>query len=342
MKTTEEFRAFYEAEIRPGLVELDGQRKQVARKLVVAALVALACAAALFAIGSAFEGTTSFPWPGVIGAFILFYIVYFVATSAAKKRRKFIDEFKRIVVERIVQFVEPGLAYSPDQRIPPDVYARSQLFLKDWDRYEGDDHVAGTIGKTPVRFSEVRTQYKTVQQDGDRRREKWHPIFWGLFFQCEFNKTFRGRTFVFPDNAERLLGRFGAFLQGLDKRHGQLMPLEDPEFEKRFAVYGDDPVETRYVLSTSLMERLVKFRDKARKVVCLSFVESDLYVAIEYGRGLFEPRIFRTLVDFKACQAYFDDLRLVVGIVDDLNLNVRIWGERAVVGEPRSSEEGQG
>ena len=342
MKTAAEFRTYFEAEIRPLLVELDGERNRVAGRLVIAVLVTLVCVVALFAIGSAFENSRSFPWPGVAGALALFYIVYYTATSAAKKRRHFIGEFKRIVVERIVKFVDPGLRYSPGQMVAPSVYAESGLFRKKWDRYEGDDHVEGTVGRTPIQFSEVRTRYKTVQQDGDNRRERWHPIFWGLFFRCEFNKTFRGRTYVFPDKAERLLGRFGAFLQGLDKAHGTLMPMEDVEFEKRFAVYGDDPVEARYVLSTSLMERLTRFHDKARLATCLAFVNSELFVAIEYGRALFEPRIFRTLVDYPSCQAYFDDIQLVAWIVEDLNLNTRIWGEKAMADLPGGGEAGAG
>lgn len=331
MPTTAEFRAFYEAELKPRLMELDGRRKRVARGLALAVFVALACVVALFAIGSTFEGGNSFPWLGVVGAFALFYAVYFAAVSAAKKRRAFIDEFKRIVVGRIVRFVEPGLVYSPDRMIPQGVYAKSQLFLKAWDSYEGDDHVEGVIGKTPLWFSEVRTRYKVVVQDHKNgRREKWKPIFWGLFFRCEFNKTFRGRTFVFPSKSDTLFRRLGKILQGFGNAHGQAMRMDDPEFAKRFAVYGDDPVEARYVLSTSLMARLVRFHDKARLAVCLSFVASDLYVAIEYGKPLFEPRMFRTLVNYQVCLEYFDDLALVVGIVEELNLNVRIWGERAM------------
>ena len=329
MRTLEEFKAFYEQAIRPHLVELDGQRRKVAGALVLSWLVFLGCVVVLFAIGSAYEGSDSYPWLGVVGAFALFYIAYFTWMAVTKKKQKFVIEFKRLVVDGIVKFVDPGLAYSPDSMISQSVYGESRLFLKSWDRYEGDDYVEGKIGKTSIRFSEVRTQYKVERETQNGTKEKWHPIFWGLFFKCEFNKSFRGRTFVFPDKAERLLGRFGSFLQSMDKSHGQLVQLEDVEFEKRFAVHGDDQVEARYVLSTSLMSRLTQFRDKMKQVVCLSFVQSNLYVAISFNKPLFEPRIFRTLVDYKACQAYFDNLQLVVGIVDDLNLNTRIWGEKA-------------
>jgi hypothetical protein len=342
MKTAAEFKKFYEAELLPRLQQLDGQRKRAARGLVFAVLVAIGCVVALFVIGSLFEGASSFPWLGVIGAFGLFYAVYFAAVSAAKKMRSFIGDFKQIVVGRIVQFVEPGLTYSPDRMVSSKAaYAKSQLFLKPWDRYEGDDHVEGTIGQTPIRFSEVRTQ---LQGRGAGRRQ-WPPgnvetHFLGAVLPVRVQQDVSQADVCFS-------GQFGFLVQapGQDsarataRRTGEIQRMDDPEFEKRFAVYGDDPVEARYVLSTSLMARMVRFHDKARLAVCLAFVDSDLYVAIEYGRELFEPRIFRTLVNYKVCLGFFEDLALVAGIVEDLNLNTRIWGERALVQEEENEHE---
>ena len=105
----------------------------------------------------------------------------------------------------------------------------------------------------------------------------------------------------------------------------QLVKLEDPEFEKHFVVYSKDQIEARYILSTSLMRRIVDFKKKTKKDIHLSFVGSKVYVAISYVRDLFEPRVFQTLLSFEPIQQYFEDLSLAIGIVDDLNLNTRIW-----------------
>jgi len=50
-----------------------------------------------------------------------------------------------------------------------------------------------------------------------------------------------------------------------------------------------------------------------------------VYVAITTGKDMFEPRIFRSLLDFGMCQEYFSDLQMILDIVEDLNLNTRIW-----------------
>ena len=121
----------------------------------------------------------------------------------------------------------------------------------------------------------------------------------------------------------------GSYFQSLNFTRGELMKMEDPEFEKYFVVYGDDQIEARYVLSTSLMRRILEFRKKTGRRACLSFVSSHVYVAIPYRRRLFEPRVFRSILAFKGIEQYLEDFQLFTGIVDDLNLNTRIWTKGA-------------
>ena len=59
----------------------------------------------------------------------------------------------------------------------------------------------------------------------------------------------------------------------------------------------------------------------------MSFVGSKVFVAVSFTRNLFEPKLFRTLLDFGLIQEYFEDLQLAIGIVEDLNLNTRIWSK---------------
>ena len=61
------------------------------------------------------------------------------------------------------------------------------------------------------------------------------------------------------------------------------------------------------------------------KKIQLSFVSNRLYVAIPYAKDLFEPKLFGDIVDFKHIQEYYNDLNLVINLVETLNLNTRIW-----------------
>lgn len=330
-RTEAEFRAFYDTVLLPELALIDRDRKSVRTRVAIFWLATALAIVALFAVGDVLdrkvlsEGTLTVLCAVVgIGGFGAWFALL---QFTRRKANAFLSRFKTVVIGGILRFIAPSLVYDPDACVNRDRYNRSGLFPQDWETYDGDDHVSGKLGKTSLEFSELHTMMNVAGED---ERKKYRTVFHGLFFVCEFSKTFLGRTYVLPDKLEGRLGELGSALQRGKTRFGELVKLEDPEFERRFAVYGSDQATARYVLSTSLMERLTAFRKKTRQDLRLAFVDSDLYVAVCCNRNLFEPRIWRTLLTFKGVHAYFEDLQLVVGIVDDLNLNTRIWGERAL------------
>ena len=264
---------------------------------------------------------------GIISGFICL-----AAGSYAYKilTREYVGQFKARVIRRIIEFIDPGLTYLADGHVSRETFHSSRIFERYPDRLRGDDLVSGRVGRTDIEFSEVHAQYKTETTGSKgRKRKKYHTIFKGLFFSAGFNKEFRGKTVVLPDTAERLFGGIGGFFQSLNKSRGELVKLENPEFEKYFVVYGGDQIESRYVLSTSLVQRLLDFRRRTCRDVYFSFVASEVFVAVPYRRSLFEPRVFGKITGFKGIREYFADLQLALGIVEDLDLNTRIWAARA-------------
>ena len=244
----------------------------------------------------------------------------------------YVHDFKISVIQKIVRFIDPGLVYCAKGYISPVEFNSSRIFTQHPDRMRGDDLVQGKIGHTVIKFSEVRAEHRTRSTGRQgHRRKRYSTIFKGLFFIGDFNKRFYGKTVVLPDSAERLLGSVGSFLQSVHRSRGEVIRMDNPEFEKYFVVYGDDQIESRYILSTSLMQRILDFREKTGKRVYMSFVGSDVFVAIPYKRPIFEPSVFSKLTSFKGAHEHFDDLNLVLGIVDDLNLNTRIWTAAAPV-----------
>ena len=100
----------------------------------------------------------------------------------------------------------PGVAYDPGARIPSGAAETSGLFPESWNHESGEDYVSGKLGATEFRFSELCL----VRKSKDER----HVVFHGLFFIADFHKSFRGRTYLLPDLAERALGDAGTCLPG--------------------------------------------------------------------------------------------------------------------------------
>ncbi len=261
------------------------------------------------------------------------FIVGFLAVGAYGAAHyffsmKFRKQFKSRIIGNIISFLSDDLNYRPEDKIPRHHYDRSKIFKKRVDRYRGEDYIAGRLGETEISFSELHSEYKTESTSNGSKKTSWHTIFKGVFFIADFNKHFKTAVFLFPDTWEKTFGKFGQRFQTMKKSHGDLIKLEDPDFEREFAVYGYDQIEARYILSTSLMQRMLEFKRKTRSKVHVSFVESNVNIAISLKKNLFEPRIFKPITDFKFIKSNFDYLLLFTGIVEDLNLNHRIWTKR--------------
>ncbi|MCV9387390.1 DUF3137 domain-containing protein [Reichenbachiella ulvae] len=105
----------------------------------------------------------------------------------------------------------------------------------------------------------------------------------GMFCWLNFKKKLNGHTVVLPKNQKAKLDRWVSF----NFREEQEVHLEDPRFTERFVVYGTDQVEARYVLSSSIMERVVSLNQKFDRPIMMSFENRQLYLAVENENGLF-------------------------------------------------------
>ena len=323
MKTEKELRDLYRHSLLPDLVVLEKERKKVCKKLYAISGGTLAAVLLIAAL-------TIRDIEAQFNLLFIFGIIWFMISAITYRAttRNYVSDFKQKIIRKIVSFIDETLTYNPDASIPMAWFTGSDIFKRYPDRYKGDDFVEGKLGATEIKFSEIHAEYKTETTDSKGRRQThWHTIFKGLFFVADFNKNFKGKTVVLPDTAERIFGHLGKMFQSWNVSRDQLIKLEDVEFEKAFAVYGTDQIEARYILSTSLMKRITDFKEKTKKQIHLSFVNSQINIAISYKKNLFEPRVFQTILNFQSIQEYFDDLTLAVGIVEDLNLNTRIWGK---------------
>ncbi len=323
-------RRLYHGELQTVMNQLETQRLAIRQQGLTAAIwIGGACfLLALFMSLIRLGGTALFVFLGIFGL-----IAWYAALAGPMSQYR--NDFKQQVIDRLVKLYDQNLSYNPTGGISQQEFRHSQIYQHSIDRYSNEDLIYGLLGKTAVRFSEVHAEYKTTTTDSKgNRHTHWHTIFRGIFFIADFNKHFQGRTIIEPDHLESAWGGFGSWLQSLTAKvqvgsnRGQLVKLEDPTFEKLFAVYSTDQVEARYILSTSLMQRLVEFHDRVGKPVALSFIDSKLHIAIPSQKNLFEPPSIwfgSALMTQEEVQTYFNDIKLAAAIVEDLNLNLRIW-----------------
>lgn len=320
MRSSSGFSTLYFNVLRSELLFLEKRRIGLLKLLLLAAVVAIF--GALVLLGLILQHT---PNPQMLMLTLPFLIILAVlAYMFTDQYKPYVSIFKETIIRKLIQHLDENLTYFSKGFVREEKFIQSTLFLQQPDRFGGDDYVSGTLGQTNIEFSEIKAE---IRQDNGKNKH-WHTLFHGLFFVADFNKNFIGETVVVPDLAENTLGWVGNMIQSWNvMRNGDLVKLEDPVFEKLFAVYSTDQVEARYILTPALMQHITSFKKKCKKNIYLAFVDSQIFIAVNYNKNLFEPRFFRTLLDFEQMEDYYRELELAINIVDQLNLNTRIWGK---------------
>ena len=312
MAAEKSFEEFYQAELVPQLLPFEHLRKRAATAGIIGSGLA-ALTALSYVIAQANEATAFFVAAVILLLpAIIFIVIYY------NRKKEYISGFKENIVHSIINFIDPNMRYNPHGCINRIDYEKSGLFLKRPDKYNGDDYVEGWRGKTVFCFSELHSQYKV----STGKSTSWHTIFKGLFFIGDFNKHFQGRTYVYSESNPQVgffTKMFSSFAWNLEK-----VKLESPEFENKFVVYSSDQVEARYILTPSFMERLSKLQDLMGDGTSYSFVDTNVYVAVPIRDALFEPRIF-SANNYDVLGDYYNTVHIIFDIIDELNLNLRIW-----------------
>lgn len=318
------FEEFYNQELKPAVDNLEKERKKILSWSIFGFLFLMF---GLFVVFSYFADASYSLFFIILGLIIYFSLAGFFLSG-------FKSRFKSQVIDKIIKFLDPSLEYKPKEYLPFEVFKKSLLFetKESVNRYTGSDLIKGNIGLTSVAFSQVHAEHKethtyTDSQGRTQTETRWYTIFRGVLFVADFNKNFNTKVVVFP-NSEGISWFDKLFSSTL--RNLKPIKLEDPEFESLFNVYGEDQVESRYILSTSLMRRLVelwnRFKEAGAKDIRISFIDSYIFIAIDFRKDLLEPSLF-SAIDYNRIVDYYWRVKAFYDVVDDLNLNRRIWGK---------------
>lgn len=320
MRSPEEFEDFLRTKIEPTLADIERERSELMARRQAARLPRA------WKIGAAAAGLALGAWAGDLQIALVVGAVPWIAdvVRMARVADTATPRIRAEVLTPLIQFGDPSFRHHPHASIPRELFTASRLFEgESFNRYGGEDLVTGRHGSTQFAFSELSVL--RVKRRG--KSTETQVVFRGLFFSADFNKAFRGETLVLPDRAEKRLGAVGRAFQSIAGGRGlELVELEDPDFERAFVVRSTDPTEARYLLSTSLMRRILGFHANTGSQLRLSFVGGRLFVAIPLEQDLFELGL-ATRVDIAKVRAWMGELLFATSLVDELDLNTRVWSK---------------
>jgi len=221
--------------------------------------------------------------------------------------------------------------FKPTPGFPEKVYNQSLLFPGTKANVKNaQDSINGTHNGVPYRLIELKVGNRT-----QKRKQSWlrwrtvttyTKIFHGLLFACEFNKRFNSTTLLTTDRSEKTFGAWARSTQRVLAMGSELklVELENPEFEELFLIRSSDPIEARYLLSSSLMEKIVALKKAKKCEIQLCFQDGKLLVAIPSETKFLDSHRYVENPDEQK-ELMRGDLQSVVSIIEALDIDEKIW-----------------
>ncbi len=291
-------------------------------------------------------------------AMILYWFLFFVMMTASHRFKNKFKQAEREILKIALDDIAPEFNFESHQQIPPQHIAESKL-LPSFTPAKRNKKlpslhnlnfgvIRGKVGNSSILMGDVNiinqgiynsylmfipllphllVTYNLVRPLFSKHRstDYFGSHFVGMFAVVDFPKKFKGHTVILPDTLEKRVGYVAQTLQSLNLTRGQLVKMEDPDFEKHFVVYGTDQIEARYLLSPSLMQRITQLYQKINKPILLSFHKNKLYMGVRHAHGFLSLDKKKNLTETDVFGILYEDITTAVGIVEDLNLNRNIW-----------------
>jgi len=262
------------------------------------------------------------------GTIIALLVLALPAFLLNKVEKRFSTKFKSALIPDILAGLDANALYKADECLSKESFTGSKLVhIHQIYRFKGSDLLEGKKEDMAYRMSYLNVYDKEVQKTSKGTKTEIKEVFNGMLFESHFNKSFKGQSFILPDVSRSVLGAVvGEMLnEAIHKKDTRLVKLEDPEFEKEFAMYSTDQIEARYILTPAFMERINELKSNFIDPIKISFTDNKIYIAVLSGRNLFDPNIFNKLDSPQTFSRYADMIGNMLKISEVLKLNLKIW-----------------
>ena len=233
-------------------------------------------------------------------------------------RREVTRTYKSLVVSRIVKSLGMGLTYTPESSLTAKAFEAMDLFKDTPSAFRSEAEIGGKKENVSYSIHDVRA----TKQEGKHTK----VIFNGLMIRLDFNKNFLGHTIVIPDGERRVTGLLSQDLLDFSfQKKKALVTLENPDFERIFAVYSTNDQEARYLLTPKLMELALQANAMQEDQIRLAFVQNSLYVSIPLPGNRLEAGLNDKVTPESALGDLLDVIHFADRLVDTFQLETRLW-----------------
>lgn len=318
---TNEFAQFAKEKLRPAVDKVQSCRRSGLRYALLAAGGVFAIFALLVYISLApfremLDNHQITYWPllflGPLAfAMVGFSLVYiFLLRNAVKV-------FRFDLIERLAEFIHPGLVHEQDNPISVEDMERSLLFRQLARPKSGTDRFRARVGDANVELSDLR-----VCPDTDKSA----PCLSGVFFSARFTRRFAMPIVSLPTSVEVSRSDMESELrrQGYDLKEG-LVRFEDPADGRQVLLPSGQERNVSRFLPSRVVDALDRLRQQHGVEVLLSAFGNRLYIAMLSAVDRTDlPGVFEGF-DFSNCRLFCGNARLAMEIARDMGKHADLF-----------------
>lgn len=300
-----QFRIYYNHTIYPELKRLERLRRRLLALLAISA-VALIGIIVFELFLNIWIVTLILTIPTTLFVFYLGYRI-----------RRFVLTFKPQVMKLILEFLEGmpnihDLEYEAKGGIDKPEFLESQLFVTSAPIYEKEDFIYGKVGEMDFRLCELNVR------ELSKVRNRTNYVFKGVFLHATFIEETEGRILVWPREFKQYLSksiRNFTFQGGINVDH----EIMNSEFRELFMTYALPDTHVVSILSEPMQDAVVDYYKLTGKEIYMSFMDEEIYIAVTEPKDILEPFIFRSNTSFELVREFFEDIDLLLKIVEDFD-----------------------
>ena len=342
MKTLEEFDTFLDRQLNSELQTMEQKRitgRNWMRWMWVACLLPFAAFVFFIVRFSTTQSTADNPAGNqvfVIVGLVLLFTAGGYATRYFMMKQKGMEaatdyqhDFKTRIVKPVIAFIDPSFTYQPLNYASYEEFTESGLFAKKDYHITGNDQVYGKIGDLNFQCCDLTVTHMplvTVRGQGPE------TVFCGSYFIGQFPRYFHTPVYILSRSST-----IGSLFSGSATDNGfietwslgkKVLP-SDTTFNKLFMVYSPDINEAEQLLTTDLMEKIIRLQERSAARLFISFYNNRIYVGISHGMDYFETTLNKSLQDRKMLQNFYLDFMSLLQLAEDLRGNMSIWTTNA-------------
>jgi hypothetical protein len=241
---------------------------------------------------------------------IIMFIVSLVFFGRAQKHSlTFKSIVKTEIVTELLKEQFDDVQYEPKNHISIPRIIQTGM-VKRPDRYNGEDLIMGSYKGVKFEVSDIDLKERVETRDSKGNvTVSYQTYFKGRWYVYTYERKFKEELKIIEGRG------FGVNTKGLVK-----LDVESIEFNKKFAIYATTQEFGFYLITSSMIEKLMELEKLHRGSILYYYVGNELHIGVNDRRDYMELSI-KTPINEASLKTFMSDIDLIPAIINELRLD---------------------